>query len=59
MNGDKKSTQLYIDEAHIIADPKVTVAMEYLYEMMKVVRSFNCGVTSATQQIQDFLSAKD
>lgn len=59
MNGDLKSTQLYIDEAHIIADPRVTVAMEYLYEMMKVVRSFNCGITSATQQIQDFLSAKD
>lgn len=59
MNGDRRSTQLYIDEAHIIADPKVTVAMEYLYEMMKVVRSFNCGVTTATQQIQDFLSAKD
>lgn len=59
MNGDLKPTQLYIDEAHIIADPKVTVAMEYLYEMMKVVRSFNCGITSATQQIQDFLSAKD
>lgn len=59
MNGDRRSTQLYIDEAHIIADPKVTVAMEYLYELMKVVRSFNCGVTTATQQIQDFLSAKD
>src|SRR5699024_10769560 len=59
MNGDKKPTQLYIDEAHIIADPRVTVAMEYLYEMMKVVRSFNCGITSATQQIEDFLSAKD
>lgn len=59
MNGDKRSTQLYIDEAHIIADPRVTVAMEYLYEMMKVVRSFNCGITTATQQIIDFLSAKD
>src|SRR5699024_4448753 len=59
MNGDKRSTQLYIDEAHIIADPRVTVAMEYLYEMMKVVRSFNCGITTATQQITDFLSAKD
>src|SRR5699024_11794958 len=46
-------------EAHIIADPRVTVAMEYLYEMMKVVRSFNCGITTATQQITDFLSAKD
>lgn len=59
MNGNLEPTQLYIDEAHIIADPRVTVAMEYLYEMMKVVRSFNCGITSATQQIQDFLSAKD
>lgn len=59
MKGDRRSTQLYIDEAHIIADPRVTVAMEYLYEMMKVVRSFNCGITCATQQIQDFLSAKD
>lgn len=59
MKGDRRSTQLYIDEAHIIADPRVTVAMEYLYEMMKVVRSFNCGITTATQQIQDFLSAKD
>ena len=59
MNGDRRSTQLYIDEAHIIADPRVTVAMEYLYEMMKVVRSFNCGITTATQQIQDFLSARD
>lgn len=59
LNGDLKPTQLYIDEAHIIADPRVTVAMEYLFEMMKVVRSFNCGITTATQQIQDFLSAKD
>ncbi|TCP24448.1 uncharacterized protein DUF87 [Scopulibacillus darangshiensis] len=59
LNGDKAKTQLYIDEAHIIADPKVTVAMEFLYEMMKVVRSFNCGITTATQQIQDFMSAKD
>src|SRR5699024_3238930 len=58
LKGGKRATQLYIDEAHIIADPKVTVAMEFLYEMMKVVRSFNCGITTATQQIDDFLSAK-
>lgn len=58
INGDRKPTQIYIDEAHIIADPKVPVAMEYLYFMMKVLRSFNCGVTAATQSITDFLSAK-
>ncbi|MGX5430255.1 VirB4 family type IV secretion system protein [Bacillus cereus] len=58
LNGDGKRTKLYIDEAHIIADPKVVVAMEYLFELMKVVRSFNCGVAVATQSISDFLSAK-
>lgn len=58
LNGDKSATQVYIDEAHIIADPKVPVAMEYVYFMMKVLRSFNCGITAATQSITDFLSAK-
>ncbi|MEC0526219.1 TrsE [Bacillus sonorensis] len=58
LNGDGKPTKLYIDEAHIIADPNVVVAMEYLFELMKVVRSFNCGVAVATQSISDFLSAK-
>lgn len=57
--GDKRPTKLYIDEAHIIADPKVPVAMEYLYFMLKVLRSFNCGVVTATQSIVDFLSATD
>lgn len=59
LNGDKHPTQLYIDEAHTIADPKVPVAMEYLFFMMRTLRSFNCGVTSATQSITDFLNAKD
>lgn len=52
--GDKRPTKLYIDEAHIIADPKVPVAMEYLYFMLKVLRSFHCGVVTATQSIVDF-----
>ncbi|MEB6550208.1 DUF87 domain-containing protein [Heyndrickxia sporothermodurans] len=59
LNGDGKPTQIYIDEAHVIADPKVPLAMKYVYFMMKVLRSFNCGVTPATQSIKDFLSAKD
>lgn len=59
MNGDGRATQFYIDEAHVIADPKVPLAMQYVYFMMKVLRSFNCGVTPATQSIKDFLSAKD
>ena len=42
-----------------LADPKVPVAMENLYIMMKVFRSLNTGVTSATQSIQDFFSARD
>lgn len=59
LNGNGKSTQVYVDEAHYLADPKVPVAMENLFIMMKVFRSLNCGVTSATQSIQDFFSAKD
>ncbi|MBU8732518.1 DUF87 domain-containing protein [Cytobacillus oceanisediminis] len=59
MNGDGRVTQLYIDEAHVIADPKVPLAMQYVFFMMKVLRSFNCGVTPATQSIKDFLSAAD
>ncbi|MGV3125180.1 VirB4 family type IV secretion system protein [Staphylococcus epidermidis] len=59
LNGAGKSTQVYVDEAHYLADPKVPVAMENLFIMMKVFRSLNCGVTSATQSIQDFFSARD
>lgn len=59
INGDLRPTKIYIDEAHIIADPKVVMAMEYLFELMKIVRSFNCGVDISTQSLSDFLSAKD
>lgn len=59
INGDLSETALFIDEAHIIADPEIPLAMRYLYNMMKVLRSFNCGVTPASQSIKDFLSAKD
>lgn len=59
LNSDVSSTQFYIDEAHLIADPKVPLAMQYVHFMMKVLRSFNCGVTPATQSIKDFMSAKD
>lgn len=58
-NGDRRATKIYIDECHIIADPKVPVAMQYLYFMMKVLRSFNCGIIPASQSVQDFLSATD
>ncbi|WP_068505917.1 VirB4 family type IV secretion system protein [Paenibacillus kribbensis] len=59
INGDGTDTQFFIDEAHVIADPKVPLAMEQLYFAMKVLRSFNCGVTPASQSIKDFLSATD
>jgi type IV secretory pathway VirB4 component len=59
MQGDGHDTQLYLDEAHVIADPKVPLAMEYVFFMMKVLRSFNCGIVTATQSVKDFLSAKD
>lgn len=59
LNGNGKATQVYVDEAHYIADPDVPIAMKNLFIMMKVFRSLNTGVTPATQSITDFLSAED
>ncbi|MGM1023754.1 MAG: VirB4 family type IV secretion system protein [Bacillota bacterium] len=59
INGDGTDTEFVIDEAHVIADPKVPLAMEQLFFAMKVLRSFACGVTPASQSIKDFLSATD
>jgi hypothetical protein len=59
LNGNGESMQVVFDEAHVIADPKIPLAMQQLYFMLKVLRSFNVGVTTATQSIKDFLSAKD
>ncbi|MBE2977748.1 VirB4 family type IV secretion system protein [Priestia megaterium] len=54
---DKEVVQIYVDEAHILADPRNPLAMKFLADMYKLLRSFNSGVTSATQQVGDFLSA--
>ena len=54
---DKEIVQIYIDEAHILADPRNPLAMKFLADMYKLLRSFKSGVTSATQQVGDFLSA--
>lgn len=59
INGSGEEMRVVFDEAHVIADPKIPVAMQQLYFMMKVLRSFNVGVSPATQSIKDFLSAKD
>lgn len=59
INGDGKEMRVVFDEAHVIADPKIPLAMQQLYFMMKVLRSFNVGVSPATQSIKDLLSAKD
>jgi hypothetical protein len=59
LNGDGSPMTVVFDEAHVIADPKIPLAMQQLYFMLKVLRSFNVGVLTATQSIKDFLSAKD
>ncbi|MEK5081057.1 TrsE [Solibacillus sp. FSL W7-1436] len=59
INGDGRPLRFFFDEGHVIADPKIPVAMQQLFFMMKVLRSFNVGVSIATQSINDFLSAKD
>lgn len=54
---DKEIVQIYVDEAHMLADPRNPLAMKFLADMYKLLRSFKSGVTSATQQVGDFLSA--
>ncbi|MED1107679.1 VirB4 family type IV secretion system protein [Bacillus paramycoides] len=56
---DKESKHIYVDEAHVLADPNNPLAMKFLFNMYKLIRSFNGGVTSATQEVDDFLSARD
>ncbi|MDT0193673.1 TrsE [Exiguobacterium sp. BG5(2022)] len=59
INGDGSPMRFVFDEAHVIADPNIPLAMKQLFYMLKVLRSFNVGVSTATQSIKDFLSAKD
>ncbi|SFX75311.1 hypothetical protein SAMN04487866_12244 [Thermoactinomyces sp. DSM 45891] len=54
---DKSIKQIFIDEAHILADPQNPMAMKFLSTMYKLIRGFRGGCTSATQQVGDFLSA--
>lgn len=59
INGNGDPMTVVFDEAHVIADPKIPVAMQQLFFMMKVLRSFNVGVYPATQSVKDLMSAKD
>lgn len=49
--------RLYVDEAHIMADPNNPRAMKFLYQIYKRIRKYKGGATVATQQISDYLSA--
>lgn len=49
--------RLYVDEAHIMADPQNPRAMRFLFNIYKRIRKYRGGAVSATQQIADFLSA--
>ncbi|MCU6603809.1 ATP-binding protein [Peribacillus frigoritolerans] len=49
--------RLYVDEAHIMADPDNPRAMKFLFNIYKRIRKYKGGATAATQQIADYLSA--
>ncbi|MEH7590164.1 hypothetical protein V7247_25820 [Priestia megaterium] len=49
--------RLYVDEAHIMADPNNPRAMKFLFQIYKRIRKYKGGATVATQQISDYLSA--
>ncbi|MGR9527635.1 TraG/VirB4 family ATPase (plasmid) [Priestia megaterium] len=49
--------RLYVDEAHVLADPDNPRAMKFLFNIYKRIRKYRGGCTAATQHIADFLSA--
>ncbi|MBY0077951.1 DUF87 domain-containing protein [Priestia aryabhattai] len=49
--------RLYVDEAHILADPDNPRAMKFLFNIFKRIRKYTGGCTAATQQLADYLSA--
>lgn len=49
--------RLYVDEAHVLADPDNPRAMKFLFNIYKRIRKYKGGCTAATQQIADYLSA--
>jgi type IV secretory pathway VirB4 component len=49
--------RLYVDEAHIMADPDNPRAMKFLFNIYKRIRKYKGGAVAATQQIADYLSA--
>lgn len=49
--------RLYVDEAHIMANPDNPRSMKFLYNVYKRIRNYKGGATIATQQVEDFLSA--
>lgn len=55
---DRKTLKrLYVDEAHVLADPNNPRAMKFLFNIYKRIRKYRGGATAATQQIADYLSA--
>ncbi|OIK14222.1 hypothetical protein BIV60_11985 [Bacillus sp. MUM 116] len=51
--------RLYIDEAHVLADPDHPLLMKFVSHIYKRIRKYKGGATVATQQIEDYLSASD
>lgn len=49
--------RLYVDKAHVLADPDNPRAMKFLFNIYKCIRKYRGGATAATQQIADYLSA--
>lgn len=54
-NKDDSRIQIYNDEFHIAMDPRFPDIMAFFKNTTKRDRKYNCGLTTATQQISDVL----
>ncbi|MGL6058653.1 MAG: VirB4 family type IV secretion system protein [Culicoidibacterales bacterium] len=49
-----KTKLLFVDEAHLLIDPKYPHALDFLHGTIKRARKYNAGIMTITQQIEDF-----
>jgi len=56
VKSDRDQTKnVYVDEAHIVSDPKNPQTLKLLHQMVKRGRKYSCYLTTATQNVGDFL----
>ena len=50
---------MVIDEAHVFIDPKLPIALEFMFQLAKRIRKYNGMQIIITQNIKDFVGTEE